>query len=115
VGHIFTLILNREITGDEVAALRDAGCESANFGTDSLPTNAEVTVAKLDFDDSESPSLAEAIQSAMDAVKTVPDLTIPGLTVPAVAKPKPESEILAGEIVESETAIPELESATADR
>lgn len=99
MGHIFTLILNREVTSDEIAALRDAGCLSATFGTDSLPTNAEITVAKLDFDDTESPSLAEAIQSAMDAVKTVPDLSIPGLTVPAVARA--ESDVVAGEVVES--------------
>lgn len=113
MGHIFTLILNREISGDEVAALRDAGCQSADFGTDSLPTNADVTVAKLDFDDPDSPSLAEAIQSAMDAVKTVPDLSIPGLTVPAVVRA--DSDVLNGEIVESETEIAELEPVTADR
>ncbi|GAA2529125.1 hypothetical protein [Winogradskya humida] len=100
MGHIFTLILNREITEDETAALREAGCQSATFSTDSLPTNAEVTVAKLDFDDEQSPSLAEAIQSAMDAVKVVPDLSIPGLTVPAVAKV--DTTVLAGEIVEPE-------------
>jgi hypothetical protein len=113
VGHIFTLILNREITGDEVAALRDAGCQSANFGIDSLPTNADVTVAKLDFDDADSPSLAEAIQSAMDAVRTVPDLSIPGLTVPAVVRS--DADVVAGETVESETGIAELETVAADR
>jgi hypothetical protein len=113
VGHIFTLILNREITGDEVAELRDAGCSCATFGTDALPTNADVTVAKLDFDDAESPSLAEAIQSAMDAVKTVPGLSIPGLTVPAV--PKQEVDVVPGEIVESEAQIAELETVSADR
>jgi hypothetical protein len=113
VGHIFTLILNREITGDEVAALRDAGCRSADFGTDSLPTNADLTVARLDFDDAESPSLAEAIQSAMDAVRTVPDLSIPGLTVPAVVRA--DSDVLNGEIVESESEIAELVPVSADR
>ncbi|AGL15998.1 hypothetical protein [Actinoplanes sp. N902-109] len=99
MGHIFTLILNREVTDEEVSALREAGCRNAVFGTDSLPTNADVTVAKLDFDDPESPSLAEAIQSAMDAVKTIEGLSIPGLTVPAVAKP---DTVIDAEVVESE-------------
>jgi hypothetical protein len=40
-------------------------------------------VTKMDFDDAVSPSLAEAIESALEAVKTVPDLRVPGLTVPA--------------------------------
>jgi hypothetical protein len=83
VGYKFSLVLSREITDDEVAILRDGGCASANFTTDSLPTNAEVQVARLDFDDASSPSLAEAIESALVAVKGVPDLSVPGLTVPA--------------------------------
>jgi hypothetical protein len=37
----------------------------------------------MDFDVTESPSLAEAIESALEAVKKVPDLSVPGLTVPA--------------------------------
>lgn len=37
----------------------------------------------MDFDDTISPSLAEAIESALEAVKIVPDLSVPGLTVPA--------------------------------
>jgi release factor glutamine methyltransferase len=36
----------------------------------------------MDVDDTSSPTLAEAIQSALDAVKKVPDLSVPGLTVP---------------------------------
>jgi hypothetical protein len=83
VGYKFTLILNREITDDESAALRAAGCADAVFGPDTLPTNAEVPVTKMDFDTTSSPTLAEAIQSALDAVKKVPDLSVPGLTVPA--------------------------------
>jgi hypothetical protein len=83
VGYKFTLVLNREITDDESAALREAGCADAVFGADTLPTNAEVPVTKMDFDTTSSPTLAEAIQSALDAVKKVPDLSVPGLTVPA--------------------------------
>ncbi|GAB1639951.1 hypothetical protein [Krasilnikovia sp. MM14-A1259] len=108
MGHIFTLVLNRQLTGEEIDSLRAAGCQSATFGTDSLPTNADVTVARLDFDDTESPSLAEAIQSAMDAVKTVPDLTIPGLTVPAVVRA--DTDVVAGEVVDTA----EREPVTAD-
>jgi hypothetical protein len=83
VGYKFTLVLNRVITDDESAALREAGCADAVFGADTLPTNAEVPVTKIDFDTTSSPTLAEAIQSGLDAVKTVPDLSVPGLTVPA--------------------------------
>jgi hypothetical protein len=83
VGYRFSLVLSREITDDESALLRDAGCADPVFGTDTLPTNADVIVTKMDFDDTASPSLADAIQSALDAVKTVPELSVPGLTVPA--------------------------------
>jgi hypothetical protein len=83
VGHKFSLVLSREITAEESAALLDAGCAGAVFSTDSLPTDAAVAVTKMEFDDSSSPSLAEAIESALEAVKAVPDLSVPGLTVPA--------------------------------
>jgi hypothetical protein len=85
VGHKFSLVLNREITDDESAALREAGCAEAVFCTDSHPTNPDLPVTKMDFDDEASPSLAEAIESALEAVKKVqvPDLSVPGLTVPA--------------------------------
>jgi hypothetical protein len=83
LGHKFSLILSREITGEESAILQDAGCAGAIFATDSLPANADVAVTKMDFDDTVSPSLAEAIGSAFEAVKNVPDLSIPALTVPA--------------------------------
>jgi hypothetical protein len=91
MGHKFSLVLSRVITEEESAVLAGAGCSCAVFGTDSLPTNAEVTVTKMDFDDTESPSLAEAIEAGLEAVKTVPDLTVPGLMVPAVPK-EPEAE-----------------------
>jgi hypothetical protein len=85
VGHKFSLVLNREITDDESAALKEAGCAEAVFCTDSHPTNPDLPVTKMDFDDEASPSLAEAIESALEAVKKVqvPDLSVPGLTVPA--------------------------------
>jgi hypothetical protein len=80
VGHKFSLVLSREITGSESEILQGAG---ATFGTDSHPTNASVTVTKIDVDDTVSPSLAEAIEAALEAVKKVPDLSVPGLVVPA--------------------------------
>jgi hypothetical protein len=83
MGYVFSLVLSREITEEESAALREAGWSSAVFGTDSHPTDAEVTVTKADFDDTTSPSLAEAIESALEAVKTVPELSVPELNVPA--------------------------------
>jgi uncharacterized protein YbbK (DUF523 family) len=83
MGYRFSLVLSREISDEESATLQEAGCVSAVFGTDTLPTNAQVSVTKMDFDDTASPSLAEAIESALEAVKKVPELSVPGLTVPA--------------------------------
>jgi len=90
MGYRFSLVLSREISEEESATLQEAGCASAVFGTDSLPTNAQVTVTKMDFDDTASPSLAEAIESALEAVKKVPELSVPGLTVPAQPAHAPE-------------------------
>jgi hypothetical protein len=106
VGYRFSLVLSREITDDESMILKEAGCSAAVFGTDSLPTNAETIVSKMDFDDIISPTLAEAIESALEAVKSVPDLSVPGLTVPAQpAGPiDEESKVVAGEVVEEEEA-----------
>jgi hypothetical protein len=93
VGYRFTLLLNREVTDDESSALQEAGCGEAVFATDALPTNADVTVTKMEFDDTTSPTLAEAIESALEAVKKVPDLSVPGLTVPAQpAEPAKDAE-----------------------
>jgi hypothetical protein len=113
VGHVFSLVLSREITDEESAALRDAGCADAVFGTDSLPTNADVTVTKMDFDDTVSPSLAGAIESALEAVKKVPDLSVPGLTVPAVPKaPDADPAVVDGEVVDAESSTtPEMAAA----
>ena len=83
MGHKFSLVLSREITDDESATLREAGCASAVFTADSHPTTPETRVTKVDLDDEVAPSLAEAIEAALEAVKTVPDLTVPSFTVPA--------------------------------
>jgi hypothetical protein len=99
VGYKFSLVLSREVTDDESAVLREAGCSAAVFGTGSLPADDAVTVTRLDFDDTVSPSLAEAIGSALEAVKSVPELSVPGLTVPA--QPVGES---AGEVAAEASA-----------
>jgi hypothetical protein len=85
MGYKFTMVLSREISSEESAILRqaDAVCADAIFEPDALPTNADIQVTRMDIDDGAAPSLAEAIQSAMNAVKKVPDLGVPSLTVPA--------------------------------
>jgi hypothetical protein len=91
VGHKFSLVLSREITDDESAILRES-CSGTTFTTDTLPTNADVTVTRVDVDDAASPSLAEAIEAGLEAVKKVPDLSVPGLTVPAQPVERAASE-----------------------
>ena len=105
MGYRFSLVLSREITHEESAILQETGCADASFTTDSLPTNAEVTVTKMDFDDTTSPSLAEAIESALEAVKKVPELSVPGLTVPAQPAHAP-TEAPAEVQAETEAAAP---------
>jgi hypothetical protein len=83
VGYKFSLVLSRELTDNESAILREAVCADMIFATESLPTNTDVTVTTVDVDDTMSRSLAEAIGSALEAVKRVPDLRVRGLTVPA--------------------------------
>jgi len=109
LGHKFTLVLSREITAEETAVLEEAGCAGAVFGSDALPTNAEIPVTKVDFDVSSAPSLAEAIESALAAVKKVPDLSVPGLTVPAQPahaedQAKVPDGVIEGVVVESAVA-----------
>jgi len=82
MGYTFSIVLNREITDEELALLLD-GRSGATKESDKLPTNAEIPVTRIDFDDTTSPSLEAAIESALEAVKKVPDLTVPGLEVPA--------------------------------
>jgi hypothetical protein len=119
MGYSFSLVLSRKISDEEAEILREAGCVSAVFGTDSLPTNAQMTVTKMDFDDSVSPSLAEAIESAFEAVKKVPDLSVPGLTVPAQSAHAPAADgvatepgVVAGTVVTEEPGV--TETATND-
>jgi hypothetical protein len=83
MGFKFTVVLSREITDDESAILQEANRTAPVFGSDTLPTNADVPVTKMDFDDTISPSLEEAIESALESVKKVQELSVPGLTVPA--------------------------------
>ncbi|GAA2477636.1 hypothetical protein GCM10010276_12340 [Streptomyces longisporus] len=106
VGHKFSLVLSRQITDEESVILREAGFADAAFLSDSLPTNADVAVTKIDFDDTASPTLAEAIETALETVKKVPDLTVPGLSVPAVPKESPADEppVLVGEVVDEAAA-----------
>ncbi|MFD7668479.1 hypothetical protein [Streptomyces sp. NPDC059788] len=97
MGYKFSLVLNREVTEDELATLKEAGCADASFGSDSLPTNADVPVTRMEFDDTVSPSLAEAIEAALGAVNSVPELTVPGLSVPPQPAGPAEAEAEAVE------------------
>ncbi|MFE2376987.1 hypothetical protein [Streptomyces sp. NPDC059398] len=101
MGHKFSLVLSREITDEEGVFLKESGFSGATFATDALPTDADVAVTKVDFDDTVSPSLTEAIESALETVKKVPDLTVPGLTVPAVPQtPTGDGgDVVVGEVV----------------
>jgi hypothetical protein len=111
VGYRFTLILSREVTVEESAILEEAGCAGAVFGSDSLPTNAKIPVTKMDFDVTSSPSLAEAIESALETVKKVPDLSVPGLTVPAqpahagtADQASASDDVIEGTVIDDEAA-----------
>ena len=107
MGYRFSLLLSREITEEEITILREeGGVGTAEFGTDLLPTNAEVTVTKLDSDDAVSPTLAEAIESALEAVKKVPDLSTSELSVPAQPAGPADTEpgVLVGEVVGRDAA-----------
>jgi hypothetical protein len=77
----FTLILDRTITDEESGVLQE-DCSGFSLSMTTHPTKPEVTVTQLEYD-TEGPSLAEAIQSALDAVKTVSDLSTASLEVPA--------------------------------
>ena len=92
MGFKFTLVLSREITDEESGILLEANSAVPRFGSDTLPTNADVPVTKMDFDDTISPSLEEAIESALGSVKKVPELGVPGLTVPAQPAHREEAD-----------------------
>ncbi|AOS63734.1 hypothetical protein [Actinoalloteichus hymeniacidonis] len=105
MAHKFTLALSREITDDELTKLRQAGSGEATASTTTLPTNPDVTVGQLDFD-VEGESLSGAIDAALAAIKTIPDLGVPGLSVPAqptgasdggaVGEESPAAELASG-------------------
>jgi hypothetical protein len=106
LGHKYSLILSREITHEESEILQASGCYGATFGTDSLPTDPDVKVTKVDIDDTVSPSLEKAIESGLESVKKVPELGVPGLTVPAlpVEKKADQSGVVAGEVIDEPKA-----------
>jgi hypothetical protein len=79
---MFSLVLSREVGDDELALLLE-GHSGATDVPDKHPIKPEVPVTRIDFDDTASPSLQAAIESALEAVKRVPDLTVPKLSVPA--------------------------------
>ncbi|MEU7181554.1 MULTISPECIES: hypothetical protein [Streptomyces] len=81
--HRFSLVLNREVTEQEIAALKAASCADISFAADTLPTDAEIPVSRLEFEDAVTPTLAEAIEAGFETVKVIPELSIPGLSVPA--------------------------------
>jgi hypothetical protein len=88
----FTLVLNREITEDENGTLHEEGCPEAVLTTIALPGKDDTSVTQLEFDTEAGPSLAEAIESALEAVKKIPDLMVPTLTVPAQPAAKPDDD-----------------------
>lgn len=103
LGHKYSLILSRKITDEESAILQEAGCYGAMFVTDSLPTDPEVKVTKVDIDDTVSPSLEKAIESGLDAVIQVPNLSVPALRVPALPVEKTgQPTVVAGEVMDDD-------------
>jgi hypothetical protein len=107
LGHKYSLILSRTITDEESAILQESGCYGANFVTDSLPTDPDVKVTKIDINDTVSSSLEKAIESGLDAVIQVPDLSVPGLRVPAlpVEKKADQPAVVAGEVMDDDLSV----------
>jgi hypothetical protein len=112
LGHKYSLILSREITQEESEILRESGCYGATFVTDSLPTDLDVKVTKVDVDDTVSESLEKAIESGLEAAKKVPELSVPGLQVPAlpVEKKADQPGVVAGEVIEVVDVVPSAEN-----
>jgi hypothetical protein len=94
MGYKFTLTLSREVTGEESDTLRAAGCAGATISSVSFPLAGDQPVSQLDFDtDTDAAaSLTEAIESALEAVKGIPDLSVPSLTVPPYGGVEPPQE-----------------------
>jgi hypothetical protein len=82
VSYEFSLVLSRKISDDEAETLIEAGPGGAALTAAPLPTDAAVTVTRLDFD-TEAPNLAEAIKQALGSLEKVPGLTAASLEVPA--------------------------------
>lgn len=110
MGYKFSLVLSREITESESAILQKEACADAVFSTDSFPTNADITVTRLDFDDTVSPTLADAIESALKTVEKVPELSVPGLEVPAQPAGLDDDDDSAAAVELDEAVAAELEA-----
>jgi hypothetical protein len=94
MGYVFTFTLNRKITDDETTALLEAGCAGASVTTVPYPTGADpdLIVTQLDFDDKEASTLEVAITEALEAVKSVPDLSVATFSAPAQPNGMPPDE-----------------------
>ncbi len=114
MGYKFSLVLNREVTEQETVKLKEVSCGNASFGSDTLPTDSSVPVTRIDFDDTVSPTLAEAIEAGMEAVKKVPELEIPGLSVPAQPAGPKDEPLPEAQAAEPEAAAAEPEAAAAE-
>lgn len=79
----FSLVLNREVTEQEMAVLKEASSADLSFAADSLPTDSAIAVTQVTFEDEAVPTLAAAIEAGFNTVKAIPDLAIPSLSVPA--------------------------------
>jgi hypothetical protein len=114
VGNKFTLVLNREITEDESGALRESGCTDATVTSVTVPGTDDTVVTQMEFDTDAGPSLAEAIEAALEAVKTVPDLSVPTLTVPAQPAQPAENGAAADPTVLAGTVLAEDDEPAGD-
>jgi hypothetical protein len=89
MGYKFTLVLSREITEEEIGVLTDAGCPDSAISTAELPTAGKEPATQMEFDTEASETLAGAMEMALDAVKTIPDLRPFTLEVPAQPNGEP--------------------------
>jgi hypothetical protein len=85
----FTLVLSREISEEEIGVLKDAGCPDSVISTTELPTAGKEPATQMEFDTDASETLAGAMEMALDAVKTIPDLRPFTLEVPAQPNGEP--------------------------
>jgi hypothetical protein len=85
----FTLVLSREISEEEIGVLKGAGCPDSVISTTELPTAGKEPATQMEFDTDASETLAGAMEMALDAVKTIPDLRPFTLEVPAQPNGEP--------------------------